>query len=186
MPGTEDDGHHLTVLILEGLDEVGHTLYPCLEQRGILPTGEHTPDDRGIRHIPCRTLRELLGPSATIGCRRHGVTGMPADGHNTTALHMSQQFVVDTGEGHTVKVLLVTHLDATQFKAHDSRIVAYGQLHIALAIFVGPADTIERIVLVSGHVTLLLNGIQTFFQQLSYCLVRLTLLGCASHHCQSN
>ena len=101
---------------------------------------------------------------------------MPADGDDTTTLHMRQQLIVDTGKWYAVEVLVVTHLDTSQIESHHGRIVTNGQLHVALTVFVSPTDAIERIILMSGHITFLIEGVHTLLQLLSQRLLRLRFL----------
>ncbi len=85
------------------------------------------------------------------------------------------------------------HLDASKLKAHHSRPVTTDILHITGVIVVLPGKSIERIVLMSEHVTLLPEGVKPFHQLLCLRLLRLSLLcrstgyNCYSRyrHCQN-
>ena len=95
---------------------------------------------------------------------------------------MRQQLIVDTGKWYAVEVLVVTHLDTSQIESHHGRIVTNGQLHVALTVFVSPTDTIERIILMTRHITLLLEGVHTLLQLLSQRLLLLNFLLCRTAH----
>ena len=60
-----------------------------------------------------------------------------------------------TGERNTVEVLLIAHLDTTEFKAHHGGPVAADIQDITAVSLVFPGETIERIVLMTEHITLL-------------------------------
>ena len=95
---------------------------------------------------------------------------------------------MNAGKGNAVQVLGVTHLYTAQVKTHHGRIVANGSQDITLAQFctvtpIGafPGDAIERIILVSHHITLLLQGLQPLSQQLGSGLHFLFLIPTGSH-----
>ena len=48
---------------------------------------------------------------------------MPAEGNDAASLVVGYQLVVDTGEGHAVKVFLVANLKAAEVEAHDCGII---------------------------------------------------------------
>ena len=77
---------------------------------------------------------------------------------------MGQQLIVYAGKGHAVQVLLIAHLYATQLKTHHRRVITHGQFHITLTILVSPANAVERIILMPGHVTFLLQTRQSVGQ----------------------
>ena len=60
-----------------------------------------------------------------------------------------------TGKRHTVEILLVAHLDTADFKTHHGGPVAANIQDITTILLILPGETIERIVLMTEHITLL-------------------------------
>ena len=107
---------------------------------------------------------------------------MPADGDDATTLMMLDDLLSHLGEGHTVQILGVTHLDTTQFEAHHCGPVTTGILHITGVSLIFPCQAIERIVLMTKHITFLLQRLQTLHQLLTLCLLYDSFLSTGCHH----
>ena len=111
---------------------------------------------------------------------------MPADGYYTATLVMLDNFFTHLRKRHTVQVFLVAHLNAAKFKTHHGWPVATNILDITAVRLIIPCQAIERIVLMTEHITLLTEGIQSFEQLLGYGFLYLSLLSCgAGYYCQS-
>ena len=80
---------------------------------------------------------------------------MPTDGHDPPTQIVVDNLLGHTGEGYTVKILRIAHLDTTEFKAHHGRPVAADIQDITAICLVFPGETIERIILMTEHITLL-------------------------------
>ena len=80
---------------------------------------------------------------------------MPTDGYDTPTQMVLDNLFGHTGERYTVKILLVVHLDTAEFKAHHGRPVAADIQDITAICLVFPGETIERIILMTEHITLL-------------------------------
>ena len=141
VPRTEDKRNRLTVIIGKRQKERTYALKPGHEQ----VMGRSWRQDSGyhaIGSVPC----------CTAGNR---VTRMPADGDDTATTMMCTNRFANAVERYTVEVLGVAHLDAAEVKAHDGRPVTAGLEHITASDFVFPTDSVERVVLVTKHRTLL-------------------------------
>ena len=79
---------------------------------------------------------------------------MPADGDDTAALVVADDFLAHGVKGHAVEVLGVAHLDAAQLEAHHGRPVAAHVLHVAAVFLIRPGQSVERVVLMAEHIPL--------------------------------
>ena len=182
VPRTEDDGYGLAVLCLQRQQEVAHALHPRLELLKLAATRQDAGHDGRVGNVPGRAFGELLTVQSSARCGSLGIARMPRNGDDTATLVVSDDFVVYAGKRHAVKVLVVTQLDAAQVEAHHGRIVAARVLHVAAVSLVLPRQAIERIVLMTHHVTLLLQGLQSLGQQVSSGLLFLFLTTGCHHH----
>ena len=89
---------------------------------------------------------------------------MPAEGNDAASLVVGYQLVVDTGEGHAVKVLGIRQFYTAEVEAHYGGIVANSSQYVTPSQFPLPSDTIERIVLMSHHIAPLLQLLHAFGQ----------------------
>ena len=106
---------------------------------------------------------------------------MPANRNNTTTLVVIDNLFGDTGKWHAVQILLVTHLNTTQFKAHHSRIVTANVFHVAAVFVVSPCQTVHGIILMAEHDTFLAQGVKSVQELLSLCFLRLCLFRSAGN-----
>ena len=180
MPRTEDNGHFLTIGGLQRLKEITHTTHPHQECLLVGTAHQHILHNCRVANVPGRSLRELLTSQTTTGNSGQRVTGMPADGDDTTTLIVLDNLLTHTGEGHAVEVLGIAHLDAAELKAHHSGPVATDVLHIAGILVVVPGQTIERIVLMTEHISLITKRVEALHQLLCYRLLRFSLFLCCT------
>ena len=107
----------------------------------------------GFPRAALRPLLRLFG----IGQR---VTRMSADGNDTATLMVGDDLAAHQVEGHGVEVLKVAHLYTTEFKAHDSRVIAASFEDIAAVRLILPAYAVKGIILMPEHTALLLQHAQ--------------------------
>ena len=157
MPRTEDDGHLLSISGLQRGQEVTHALHPTFKFLVRQTVGQYLLHNSRVSDIPSRSFGELLSGITTAVDSRHRITRMPTQGHDTTAQVVGNDLFGHTGEGHTVKVLLVAHLNTTQVETHNGGIVAADVLHVARVFLIFPGQTVHRVVLVAIHNTFLLK-----------------------------
>ena len=185
VPRTEDDGHFLAVGCLQLCQKIAHALHPCLKQLVLLSSFQYVLNYGCIGHVPCRSLGEFLSSQSATLDSCHRVAWVPTYGYHTTALVVLYYLVAHLGKWHAVQILLVAHLYASQFKSHHSRPVATGILHVARVGLVVPCQTVEWIVLMTKHIPLLSQSVQTLKQLLGLCFLCLYLLCCSAagnHH----
>ena len=153
MPWAEDNRNALAVRGFKFFEEGSDTLHPESEFL-----------------FRCRVVEDFLydGIIADIpGCAPcYRIAWVPADGDDTPTLMVTDDFLADSCERHTVEVLGITHLDTTKVEAHNGGIIADGGKDIALACVPFPFQAIEGIILMAKHIATLLEALQTLQEQL--------------------
>ena len=99
MPGTEDEGDSVAVIVSKGVQKHAYAFKPCHEAIMYLTLGKDSSDDPGLC-IPRRTTGD-------------GVTRMPTDGDDSTTAVVGTDLFTDAVKGYAVEVFGVPHLDAT-------------------------------------------------------------------------
>ena len=186
MPGTEDDGNLLSLIVDERGQEVAHTLHPHFKLLMILASRQYLLHHSRIADVPGRSLREFLSGPATTLDGGHRIARMPRECDDAPTAIVVLHFLRHAGEGHAVQILGVGHFDAAQVEAHDGGIVAAGVLHVARILVILPCQTVHRVVLMSVHDALMAQRVESLQQLLGLRLLyRGSLLSatCRQHQC---
>ena len=86
------------------------------------------------------------------------ITGMPRNCYDAATLHVGNQFLTNARKWNGVEILFVTHLNATEVKAHHGRIVTNSLFYVTSASVTIPIHTVKRIILMTDHIAPLLQG----------------------------
>ena len=168
VPWTEYHWYLHTVFVLKCSQEVAHALHPLLKQLMLCSALKYALHHGSVAHVPCCSLWEFLSGQSAAFYRCQRVAWVPANCYYTATLIMLYYLLRHASKRHAVQVLLVAHLNAAQFKSHHSRPVATGILHVAAVGHVIPCQPIERIVLMSKHITIVTQSVQSHNQLVSH------------------
>ena len=180
MPGAEDDGNGVALLVFQRGEEVRDAFQPFVEERMT-----HAARYDGLHRMlrvghACRHVVLVDTPESVrcgvirldvvlYPCRgaEHGVARMPRDGDDAAPCMMVDDGLPDACEGHGIEVLQVALLYTAEVEAHHGGVVAHQLVCVRASLVPVPCDAVERVVLMTVHIPALLYLRQTFNQLLA-------------------
>ena len=169
VPGAEDDGNGVALLVFQRGEEVRDAFQPFVEERMTHAAGYDSLHRMLRVGYACRDVVLVDTPESVrcgvirldvvlYPCRgaEHGVARMPRDGDDAAPCMMVDDSLPDACEGHGIEVLQVALLYTSEVEAHHGGVVAHQLVCVRASLVPVPCDAVERVVLMTVHIPALL------------------------------